>query len=493
MFSPITSAIRRLIRRRQSALPTPPATVETTELGTSASVAPRTTEYARLWIERYDRRSVILDIHKLLADNPLISQAAQVFVDSAVSKGFTVTVDRTATRGARAANELKAQRVIDRLIRDAGIRKKLPSWGRMLLTEGDLFIQNVEFHGQIINAKRMPAVTMERNSDERDAFPDVLAAYRQLDVSTNEELAKFALWQIVHARWNYVDGERYGSSQYLQLRTLSRVFLDMVLQMAIRRRTRGPLRLFHRVGTEQNPGDEADVMNYKKWNGFADLERRGELDTLTDFFGNGLTKVEAIEGDARLGDIADVEFILNVLFPRTAVTKGLIGFGENVSRDILDEQREFLFLEQDLLIDVLEWEVLRPVFDLALMVEGINPDSILYAIQFEDRMTEAGKLARMEVLLEVYEAGLMTIEQFVERSSVYLNIKDVSAYIEQIHQSRAKGLSPPQRRRPGSSSDPSADRNNRGDEPYSQRSSILSVPASAGRENVSRLMHRNRI
>ena len=51
-------------------------------------------------------------------------------------------------------------------------------------------------------------------------------------------------------------------------------------------------------------------------------------------------------------------------------------------------------------------------------------------------MTEAGKLARLEVLLEVYEAGLMTDEQFVQRASAYLGIKDVEGYVTGIEQMR---------------------------------------------------------
>src|SRR5580693_1268620 len=93
------NAIRKAILRRQSVVPTPPPVVRTTELGTSASVSPRTEYQARIYIERYDRRSVINDVSRVLADNPLIAQAATVFVDTAVSKGFAVAVHRTAARG----------------------------------------------------------------------------------------------------------------------------------------------------------------------------------------------------------------------------------------------------------------------------------------------------------------------------------------------------------------------------------------------------------
>jgi hypothetical protein len=437
-FRTINNAIRRVITRRQASVKQAPKLDLTTELGTSASVSPRTEKQARLFIERYDRRSVILDVHKMQANDPLVAQACQVFVDTAVSKGFACSVEKTSARGTRAGTQNKAQRVIDRLVRESSMPHKIPSWGRMLLTEGDLFLQNVEYKGQLINVKRMPAVTMERMSDERDVFPNVLDAFHQLDIGTNEITGTFALWQITHGRWNFVDGERYGNSQYLQLRQASAQLLDMIEQMLIRRRARGPMRFFHQVGNTEHPGDWENVGKYMALNRLKDMDRRGDLDPMTDFFGNGVTSVSVLKGDERLGDIQDVEFVLNYIFPRTGIAKGLVGFGEKVSRDILDEQREFLYTQQDLLIDVLEWDCLRPSIDLALAMEGIDPDSIVYAIQFEERMTEAGKLARLEVLLEVFEAGLMTPEQFIQRAGPYIGVHDVQAYLDQLEEYKAE-------------------------------------------------------
>jgi hypothetical protein len=432
------NAIRKAILRRQTMVPAPPPVVRTTELGTSASVSPRTEYQARIYIERYDRRSVLTDVARVLADNPLIAQAATVFVDTAVSKGFTVAVHRTSVRGTIAGVQKRAQRVIDRIIKDCDLRNKIPSWGRKAMEEGDLFIQNVEHKGQLVNAKRMPAATMERMTDERDAFVDVLDAYHQLDVGTNEIIGNFALWQVTHGRWNYTDGERYGNSHFLQLRELSRAFLEMVREMPQRRKIYGQMRFFHQVGTKDHPGAWEDVQRYRQENSLVERDRRGDWDLRSQFFGNGLTSVTALHGDGHLDQIKDLEFVLNVIFPRTNIAKGLIGFGETVSRDVLDEQREFMYTQQDLLIDFLEWGALRPTFDLGLMMEGINPDSVLYAIQFEDRMTEAGKLARLQVLLEVYEAGLMTDEQFCQRASAYLGIKNVEEYVSAIREMKAK-------------------------------------------------------
>ncbi|MGH9827472.1 MAG: hypothetical protein ACREDR_29960, partial [Blastocatellia bacterium] len=417
----LTAKIASWIGRRQATTTPKKIPGESTEIGTSASSSPRIDEYLRIRTDRYERRQIIVDVRQMLAQNPLIAEAASVFVDSAVSKGFAVTVEQTSARGVNAGNQRKAQRAIDRVIRECDMRNKVPSWGRMLLAEGDLFLQNIEHPAarELTNIKRMPAAAMERMTDETDSFTDPLNAFRQVDTTSNESVASFALWQITHARWNFIDGERYGNSQYLELRGMEPEFRIMLRDMAIRRHTRGPLRLFHQVGTPEHPGTDSDIQDYMRWNNLTDLEKNGRLTPRMDFFGNGNTSVTAIQGDAKLGEIADVEFILNCLFPRTGLAKGLIGFGETVARDVLDEQREFMFTKQDLLIDVLEWMAIRPSLDMGLLMQGIDPDSIVYAVQFEERMTESGKLAKLEALLEVYEAGLMTKEQFVERASVY--------------------------------------------------------------------------
>jgi hypothetical protein len=415
-----------------------PDAAKTTEIGSSASVSPRTAEQARLFVERYDRRSVISDVEKMQADNPLIAEAHQMFVDTAVSKGFTCTVERTAGRGTKAGLQNRAQREIDRIVKDLNMRRKIPSWGKMFLLHGDCFLQNIEVGGQLVNVKAMPTVSMERNSDDRDVFPDVFHAYHQVDVGSNEEIARFALWQITHGRWNFRDGQRYGSSQYLQIRTMSRLFLQMLGDQAVRRATRGPMRLEHSIGTPEHPGNETDVSTYLKNNSLTELANRDSLKITTDFFHNGMAKVTALQGDQKLSDIEDIQFMLNCLFPRTMMAKGLIGFGENVSRDILDEQQQFLFTAQDLLIDVLEYDAMRPTFDIGLLFAGIDPDSVTYTIQFEERMSELGKLARMEVLLECYEAGVMTEKQLITRAAPYLVVKNVDEYIEELESMRAK-------------------------------------------------------
>ena len=85
-----------------------------------------------------------------------------------------------------------------------------------------------------------------------------------------------------------------------------------------------------------------------------------------------------------------------------------------------------------MLIDWLEFETLRPVYDLGLLLAGLNPDSINYTIQFEERMSERAKMGRIELYLELHLARLMTRKQLIQRISPYINVKDVDAYVDEL-------------------------------------------------------------
>src|SRR5260370_18493364 len=194
-------------------------------------------------------------------------------------------------------------------------------------TEGDLFVQLVADKDELVDAMAMPAVGIERMTNERDRFSDMLNAFRQIDVATNEVLNTFAYWQIVHGRWNFKDGERYGNSQYLQMRRMSEMFLGMLDDMAIRRRTRGPARRHHMLGTKEKPGTKTQVEEYIKFQNMHVLDEAGNLTQIMDYYSSPNVEIKDLAPDTKLGDIDDIKFFLDVMMPRTGVAKGLIGFG----------------------------------------------------------------------------------------------------------------------------------------------------------------------
>lgn len=424
-----------------------PRPKDTTESGYAASTSPMLDLGVRKFIERYDRRQVIKDVQEMFARDPIMIEAAQMFVQTAVSKSFTVQVNKTAARGVAGGTQNRAQATLNRVVKDCALKDKIESVGFSLLSDGDLFMQNVVHNidrgrPEVIDAFEMPAASIERLTDLRDHFSDPLQSFRQIDLNTQQTIDNFAQWQISHARWNRKGNQRYGNSQYLQLRTMGQLFYNMLIDMAIRRKTRGPLRIGHIVSAGKdaagnNKGAKwGDVNKYREENNLTDKLRQGKVQITADYFSNGLVDWKPINGDARLGDIKDVEFLFNCMFPRLGIAKGLIGYGETVSRDILDEQREILYTKQDLLIDMLINTILNPLFDLALLVDGINPDAIVYSIHFEDRASERAKREKAYFYLDCITDGIMTRKQAVMRLAPYLDIKDVEAWMTELEEER---------------------------------------------------------
>ncbi len=101
--------------------------------------------------------------------------------------------------------------------------------------------------------------------------------------------------------------------------------------MAIRRRTRAGMRYSHKLNTN-DPGEVAAYMEANK----------DVLDSpyapIQDFFGN--VEIEAIQGDARLGEIEDVRHHVDTFGVISPVPLELIGYGRELNRDILEQKLE---------------------------------------------------------------------------------------------------------------------------------------------------------
>jgi hypothetical protein len=268
--------------------------------------SPTIWEYEMFRLE-WDRRTVLREIELMLKADTRIKRANKVFANTAVRKGITVTV--TSDVSEQIAE--KAQDVINDLMRECQINSKINSWARILLKDGDLFLNPIiDLRSRkIVNIKRLPALTMQRNDDMTGNFEDTNKAFQQIDPISLEVLMEFPLWAINHIRWNHEEGERYGESQYLQCRGYWKKLNMTEEDLVVRRRTRAVPRRLHSIGTKDNPGDWSEVENYKKQNG---LDNPKKAQVTTDYYGNGLTDVKDLNADAQLDHIADVQHLQEV-------------------------------------------------------------------------------------------------------------------------------------------------------------------------------------
>jgi hypothetical protein len=320
----------------------------------------------------------------------------------------------------------------------------LESWLSMLMVEGDLFVQAVISGDEVVASKRMPATSMERNSDDTDEFPDPERAFSQVDTLTNGEVATFPLAVMKHLRWNHIDGERYGQPEVIAVRRMYRL-LQMLEEAQVRRRmARAPQRILWSIGNADNAGLAPDVQNFKENNGFV-TGRREMLDpteVARDIFGNGLVDAKVIEGDQTVHEIDDVKFLQNIFATGLPTPGPLYNLdSESVNRDVLDDMRAEWLKDTKAGSDAMG-EVVRWLFELSLLLAGILPETVRYSIHFSESSIESPNDI-VDRTLKAYNNGygtgpsfvwqpLITREKAIQNLSDLLGVEDVAGMVAAV-------------------------------------------------------------
>jgi hypothetical protein len=416
-----------------------------TEAGVTTTASP-STETFDLWNLRYERMAIIQDVRRLIQEDPRIDGAAWRTAREATRKGFTATVQKQAARGTGAGRANRAQAIIDQTIRDC----KLNDEGRLaglafaLLAEGDLFMQRVVDGGAIVGLERMPAVSMERNTNAQNRFFDVNRAFSQIDIQTQTTVANFAEWQIGHYAWKLVPGDRYGQSQYVQARRPARQLMVAEQAQVTRRVARASLRIHHAVGNQENPGDQRAIDAYKANNNLT-AQSKGGLNpnvALIDFYSNGVGSITAIPGDPNLEKIEDIEYLQALYVAALRVPAPLLGIAvKDINRDILQDQIAEWLKEVQTLTDAIA-QVLRDTLDFALMLAGIDPSTVTYDVRFSSNSVETGTefFKRMLSLRQNTRGSgknaipdpLVSRETLLTLMAEYIGIKDIAAELAKL-------------------------------------------------------------
>ncbi|MEI8634733.1 hypothetical protein P4S72_27210 [Vibrio sp. PP-XX7] len=273
-------------------------------------------------------------------------------------------------------------------------RAKLMSDARGVAKEGNLPLQWVFNESpQIVSAIRMPTETIIPIVDQTGRFRDPKKAFRQIDPITWQELCTFPLWQLTVSRLdpdNFDDMGCMGRPYMDASRPIWQKLTMTEEDLVIRRRTRAPQKLAHSLeGADQQALDE-----YRE-------RVEGESGEIaTDFYGNKLT-VTAIGGDANMEQIADISLLVDAFFSGAPGPKGLFGYVDGLSRDVLEDLKQDYYEEIDAIQDSLAYAY-QDGFRLQLLLAGMNPDAFRFQIQFAERMTDS-KNQRADLALK-YQA-----------------------------------------------------------------------------------------
>ncbi len=344
-----------------------------------SKTSPTVWQYEMFRIE-WTRRSILRALYEMMREDTRLKRANHVFASTAVRRGFDIRITSEVSQ----KESQKAQDVINDFVRRVQFNAKLTQWARVLLRDGDLFLNPfVDPATRLVTQiKSLPAISIQRNSDITGNFPDLHSAFQQIDPISLQPLLELELWQVNHIRWDHEEGERYGRSQYLAtLRTWK--MLNMAEQdLVVRRRTRAAPKRLHNIGTKERPGAQKDIDDYMERNKLTGSQR----DIVSDYFGNGQIDVKDLNADAQLDHIKDVEHIQEVHMLGTGVPLAIMGFGQNINRDILEDQMAQFKEDVEELRRLLEYgdgaaySGIRSLFDFQLALQGIDPSILDYNI-----------------------------------------------------------------------------------------------------------------
>ncbi len=369
---------------------------QTTAPNETSTMLGRTEDYskhdriaARFKVEQ-DRLTILKECNEMYFNDDRVKAIVDNTAEDATYGGFDILVSDVA--GGNIDN------VSEQLNKTRLLFKKLPAWVKKGLIEGDICLQVVVDKNEIVKLVRMPAFQMRRNSNDQDTFDDPLKAFAQVDplsgaafaleLTQTDVDAWFAEWQIVHARWNHLGG-RYGNSMFRSSRGSYKKIREGEMDMAIRRKTRAGIKYVH----ELEDATPLEIEAYKERN--KDVLANA-FAAVSDFFTNKKTKVSAIQGDAKLNEIKDVLHHINTMFVGSPIPKSLLGYGEDINRDVLNKQEAQYLRKLEMVEDWINDQVIKPIIDLQLLLIGILPESVTYEIQWPDRS--------METFLEVVDA-----------------------------------------------------------------------------------------
>ena len=343
-----------------------------------------------------DRHSQSAEIRQMVDSDPRWDRMLYKLASDASYKNFTVVVE--SADGKRM--QKKAQAIIDRtrhMIRD---KQKLRGWTKALLRDGDLFLQIIVDAGtrEIVKVKKLAAEITHSRMNAEGNFPEDQKPYYQKSQYSHDPEREFEEWEIVHLKWDEEDGKQYGKSLLASSRLPWRRLESAEKNIAVRRAIRAGLKRHHKVGDDKKPATPKDIENYKE-------EQKDTLsrpmEAVQDIFTNHLVEITTLMGDETIGDIEDLKWIEGMFSIATGIPQALLSGGRETATNftvIKEQEEDYLRVVGDI-DEVLEEAFIR-IFDLALLLGGINPDSVVYVFNWgaKDREDIDRKVLRAERL-----------------------------------------------------------------------------------------------
>lgn len=396
--------------------------------------SPSQDHYTRRWIEPYERIALINQIEELLVDLPILESAVWKFVQGALGHGSTVTASHPDPLKAK-----RIQRVLDKLKKRAKLDRYASSMGLSLLIFGDVFVQPViDEYGEISKVVEMPTAGMERLSDDTDRFQNPKRAFLQRDTQTRNEIAIFSIGQIIHGRHLHRSGRRYGESQLFAGRRIARDVLEALYSLLPHRKATQAFRHYDFKGPENSPLSEMKFEEEikSKFSRRLHIEEGKGVTPFDDVFTTNAT-VEVLGGDPHLDKIADIEILLDSILSLLFMSRQLLGFGTNINRDVLDEQRAELYVAQAQFANEFTEEVLTPIYELAIILNSLQfseleifPEEVKIKIEWGQQYTETQMVKRVREARADFQIGGLTLEEYRTTIAPFYKLENLGGHNE---------------------------------------------------------------
>jgi hypothetical protein len=356
----------------------------------------------------------------------MVKRCREMYETDPRAAGVIRALARDMTRGGftvSAPDNPGAEELVAAMVKRLDLGSRLDDWVRLSLRDGDSFLEVGVGDGvigalEIQQVTRKPTLQMHRDSNRFDTFDDPERAYWLADnlvvwANPPNDAVWFADWQIIHARWAHDEGKRYGRPLFASSTAPWKRIIEGERDIAIRRKTRSGMKYNHQF--PQGTGSSV-IQQYMELN-------KAALDdpyaAVHDFFGT--TEIKTVQGDARLAEIGDVEHHIRTWWLSSPVPMSLLGYGQDLNRDILQEQKE----QYDEAIPVLQqWvtdQIVRPMVELEWLLHGIYPPGLEYQIQWakkkaltpEDLQQLTDAALKMRALQWPAELIVTVLQQFM--------------------------------------------------------------------------------
>jgi hypothetical protein len=312
------------------------------------------------------RVQVIEDCRRMYLEDPRAKTILGTLARDIVKGGFRIET-----------NNPRATEIADALVKRLKLQNRLDDWTRLTFRDGDCFLELGVSDARRIDAiSRKPTLRMNRNSDEADCFPIPERAYwlsksgfSFASSKPGEDDIWFADWQILHARWDHDEGNRYGRPLMAASLSAWKRMKEGELDVAIRRKTRSGLKFIHRLAG----GDEAAILKYQEDNKAALSD---PFAAVADMFISGEGQVDVIQGDARLGEIEDILHHVRTFFMSSPVPMNVLGYGESINYSVVQHQK---MQYDETLVQIQEWVAsafIWPILEIEWLLNGLLSENL---------------------------------------------------------------------------------------------------------------------